>query len=220
MKQSIEFVSTIPGLELAWPIVPTSSIAPANRKNHPMHKCPGIFDWNTSGYLIRAWTDIHFEAQGEEIRVMAEEREHDFSSGAVGTLSPELVPFPFESGIKPNVFKIELPWLIRTKPGYSCIIVSPFYHFLGNMNYVSTYPGIVDTDGLHRPSWVFSVTKKEHFIIERGTPILQLIPFERQDFASSVKRGDVGDWLGQKLKMTRLIPHWYWKTFHKKKEFL
>lgn len=220
MKPQIEFVSTIPGLELAWPVVPTSTIPAADRKKHQMHRCPGIHDWNTSGYLIRAWTDIHVEAQGEEIRVAAEDREHDFSKGGVGRLSPELVPLPFSAEIEPNVFKIELPWLIRTKPGYSCMVVSPFFHFLENMPYITTYPGVLDTDGLHRPSWIFSVMKKEHFIIERGTPILQVIPFKREKIVSEVKRGDVGDWLGQSLKMTKLIPHWYWKTFHKKKEFL
>lgn len=218
MNCKIEFTSTIPGLELAWPIVPTSSLAPADRKGHPMHKCPGIHDWNTSGYLIRAWTDIQFEAQGEQLNVRADQREHDFSNGGIGRLSPDLVPLPFEN-ISPNVFKIELPWLIKTPHNYSCMLVEPFYHFLKDAPYVTTYPGIVDTDGLHRPSWVFSIRKPEHFIIPRGTPILQVIPFRREKYTSTVKRGDVGDWIGQSLKMTRLIPHWYWKTFHSKKEY-
>jgi hypothetical protein len=65
MKSNIEFISTIPGLELAWPIVPTSTTPPADRKKHQMHICPGIHDWNSSGYLLRAWTDIHVEAQDD-----------------------------------------------------------------------------------------------------------------------------------------------------------
>ena len=218
MPTNIEFTSTIPGLELAWPVVPTSELPAADRKKYQMHRCPGIHDWNTSGYIIRAWTDIFFEAQDEETRVHTNDREHDFSHGTVGRLSPDLVPLKF-TGIAPNVFKIELPWLIQTKPGYSCMVVSPFYHFLDNMDYVTTYPGVVDTDGLHRPTWVFSITKKEHFVIERGTPILQIIPFKREEFKSTVKRGDLGDWLGQALKMTKVIPHWYWKKFHKRKEY-
>jgi len=219
MTTNITFTSTIPGLELAWPVVPTKELAPADRKKHRMHLCPGIHDWNTSGYLIRAWTDIQIEAHSKDINITVNEREHDFSNGSVGTLDPSLVPLVYDCDIKSNVFKIELPWLIRTKPGYSCLIISPFYHFLENAPFITTYPGIVDTDGLHRPTWVFSVMKNKHFIIERGTPILQVIPFKQEVFKSDVRRGDIGDWLGQKLKMTRIIPHWYWKTFHKKKEF-
>lgn len=214
----IEFVSTIPGLELAWPVLPISKLAPCDRRKHPMHVCPGIHDWNSSGYIIRAWTEIHCEAQGDEVNITVNDREHDFSRGTVGKLDHKLVPLTFDQ-VTPNVRKLELPWLIKNKPGYSCILTSPFYHFLENEPYITTYPGIVDTDGLHRPTWVFSVRKKEHFIIPRGTPILQVIPFKREAFTSSVVRGDLGDWLGQSLKMTRIVKHWYWKTFHAKKEY-
>jgi hypothetical protein len=214
----IEFVSTIPGLELAWPVLPTSQLSPCDRRKHPMHVCPGIHDWNNSGYIIRAWTEIHCEAQGDDVSITVNDREHDFSHGKTGSLDNKLVPLHFDQ-VAPNVRKIELPWLIRTKPGYSCILTSPFYHFLDNEPYITTYPGVVDTDGLHRPSWVFSVRKKEHFVIPRGTPILQVIPFKREAFNSKVVRGDLGDWLGQSLKMTRMVKNWYWKTFHAKKVF-
>lgn len=218
---NVEFTSTIPGLELAWPVLPTSQLSPADRKRYPMHMCPGIHDWNTTGYVIRAWTDFYFEKSGpEEFRVHFNDREHDFSKSGVGRLDAKMIPFNFDNDMEPNVFKIDIPWLIKTPANYSCIMVSPFYHFLDNVSYIMTYPGIVDTDGLHKPSWIFSVLKNESFIIPRGAPILQIIPFKREKFISRVVRGNLGDWLGQSLKMTRAVAHWYWKKFHVKKEFL
>ena len=217
----VSFTSTIPGLELAWPITPISKTPPADRKRYPMHVCPGIHDWNTTGYLIKAWTDIYFEKSEEEgFRVHFNHAEHDFAKSGTGRLNDKLIPYNFEKGVSPNVFKVEIPWLIKTAPGYSCMFVSPFYHFLDNMNHVMTYPGVVDTDGLHKASWIFSILKDEGFMIPRGTPILQIIPIKRERFVSTVSRGDLGDWLGQALKMTKAIPHWYWKKFHAKKEFL
>ena len=215
----ITFKATIPGLERAWPIEPMSQQKPPKGKNGNMNVCPGILDYNSMGYMIRAWTEIHINQVDGGFQAHTNDREHDITEGRCGNLNPDLLPWEYGDVCDPNVIKIELPWLIETPVGYSCIQTSPFYHNLDIEPFIMNHPGIVDTDGLHRLSWVFSVRHGEPFIIPRGTPLIQLIPFKRQTFTREVSRAEIGDWMYQKLKQSTLIGKWYLKKFHNKKRY-
>ena len=218
-KAHITFKATIPGLEMAWPVEPISQQTPPRGKKGNMNVCPGILDYNAMGYMIRAWSEIHINQDSGNFQAHVNDREHDITKGECGRLNSDLVPWEYGEVCEPNVLKIELPWLIETPPGYSCIQTSPFYHGFDLEPAVMTYPGIVDTDGLHRLSWVFSVRHHESFIIPRGTPLLQIIPFRREPYESTVSRAELGDWMNQKLKMSTLIKKWYMHKFHRKKVY-
>ena len=219
-KPKITFKATIPGLEDAWPIVPISEVKPQQRPKNNMNVCPGIMDLNRSGYVIRAWSEIFIEKDADGlVRASVNDRDHDMTLGKCTRMDAELLPFHYSDKTRENVLKIELPWLVETAPGYSCMQLSPFYHFLDMEPHIINYPGIVDTDGLHRLSWIFSVKHDEPFIIERGTPIMHLIPYRRENFTSEVSRAEVGDWMRQKLKMSMLLPKWYLRNLHSKKSY-
>jgi hypothetical protein len=69
-------------------------------------------------------------------------------------------------------------WTIRTPPGWSCLFVNPLNRPNGIFDIVS---GIVDTDTytseIHFP--FFATGPEGLHIIEKGSPIVQVIPFRR-----------------------------------------
>lgn len=70
-------------------------------------------------------------------------------------------------------------WTITTPPGWSCLFVAPLNRERPVFEIVS---GIVDTDTypsrIHFP--FFATAADGTYTIERGTPLVQVIPFERQ----------------------------------------
>jgi hypothetical protein len=80
-------------------------------------------------------------------------------------------------------YKFSSPFVIKTPPGYSCIFTHPF-------NLVSpflTLTGVVDTD-MHPLAiqFPFLMLKNWEGVIKAGTPIVQIIPFKRDDWSHSV----------------------------------
>lgn len=88
-------------------------------------------------------------------------------------------PIPHAS--KPETFfKIKLDWVITTPPGYSCLIMQPYYLF---ENRFSIMPAIVDTDKLDSTISVAGfITTKEFVEMKPGDPFIQVIPFKRDDW--------------------------------------
>lgn len=80
-------------------------------------------------------------------------------------------------------YKFSNPYVIKTPPGYSCIFTHPF-------NQVSpflTLTGVVDTD--QHPIAVqfpFLMSKNFEGTIPAKTPIVQIIPFKRDDWEFSI----------------------------------
>ena len=78
-------------------------------------------------------------------------------------------------------------FFIKTPPGYSCLFTHPL-----NRNELPfrTFSGVVDTDSYNLPvHFPFQlVSKEKNFIIEKGTPICQIIPFKREDWKSSIEK--------------------------------
>jgi hypothetical protein len=73
-------------------------------------------------------------------------------------------------------------WSIRTPPGWSCLFLPPLNRPAQPFECVA---GIVDTDTyaahIHFP--FFATAPDGLYIIEKGTPLVQVIPFRREDAA-------------------------------------
>ncbi|TIM25593.1 MAG: hypothetical protein E5Y63_32475 [Mesorhizobium sp.] len=73
-------------------------------------------------------------------------------------------------------------WSIRTPPGWSCLFLPPLNRPAQPFECVA---GIVDTDTyaahLHFP--FFATAPDGLYVIEKGTPLVQVIPFRREDSA-------------------------------------
>jgi hypothetical protein len=193
-KPGIEFFTVIKGLaDVAPPISaaqcipdwfktvnaasPDTGIDP-NLKlrgiNTDVSRCPGLHDMMTQGHIIPLWCDYQVSVDPD---------------GTVNWLAPDgmfkLASHPFEQlkGMPQNheypALKFINPWLVRTPPGYSCLFQAPYYHFEKRF---SVLPGIVDTDiyhNAHLPT-LLSVDPGQEIMIERGTPLVQVIPFRRE----------------------------------------
>ena len=94
-------------------------------------------------------------------------------------------------------------WAIRTPPGWSCLFVPPLNRPNGVFEAVA---GIVDTDTysahIHFP--FFPVGSDGVHIIEKGTPLVQIFPFRRDDAAiESEMRAETGEEAGERERVYR-----------------
>lgn len=84
-------------------------------------------------------------------------------------------------------------WTIKTPPGWSCLFVAPLNRSNGVVEVVS---GVVDTDTYHSLiNFPFIATAPDGvYTLERGTPIVQIIPFRRDTTAiTGVVRAETAD---------------------------
>jgi hypothetical protein len=99
---------------------------------------------------------------------------------------------------------------VKTPPGYSCLFIQPFYNFKHEW---LLFPAIVDTDrhdvAVHFPGYTRS---KEKTVIEEGQPLMQVIPFKRDEWKMSTN-------LQETTKSKLDSEHNYQNTFHSKKKF-
>ncbi len=121
---------------------------------------------------------------------------------------------PPAMGGEKEIVKWMNAFFIKTPPGYSCLFTHPL-----NRNELPfrTFSGVVDTDSYHLPvHFPFQlVSTEKNFIIEKGTPICQIIPFKREDWKSSIEKPNYKEqeYMGFELvsKISRSYKNQYWK---------
>lgn len=148
--------------------------------NQTIKKCMPVFDALTSGYTIKTHVDINVSLRdGSSYYEWPSYEPISFHVVDQAPLHPKKNNMPYP--------KINNPWSIQTKKGYSCLFIPPMH----NPNGIFTImPGIVDTDTHIIPVNFPFTLDDPHFegLIPAGTPICQIIPFKRDSF--SMKIGD------------------------------
>jgi hypothetical protein len=83
-------------------------------------------------------------------------------------------------------------WTVRTPPGWSCLFVPPLNRPNGVFEIAS---GVVDTDEYHALIHFpfFAIGSDGLHVLERGTPLVQVIPFRREGGLSGVIRSETAD---------------------------
>lgn len=105
-------------------------------------------------------------------------------------------------------------WTIVTPPGWSCLFVPPLNRPNGAFEIVS---GVVDTDSyqseIHFP--FFATGEDGLHVLERGTPIVQIIPFRREttDLGADIRSESEEEAATRKtiLRKTQASDGWYRK---------
>jgi hypothetical protein len=86
-------------------------------------------------------------------------------------------------------------WNIITPKGYSCFYLDPF---LFQNNHFATWQGVIDTDDFNinqDNSQIIFYPKVSHsFVIPKGTPLVQVIPFKREEWVSTYQLKDTAGW--------------------------
>ena len=182
--------------------------------NSTFKKCTPLLDGMSAGYIIPLWTDVMIELENNFPVIFWKTENNVFQQH--GKSSQEIVPPPGYTNI---VYKYNNCWIPQTPKGYSCLITSPIGHHDLPFKQI---PAIVDTDKstleLAFPMWV-----KEGFegIVEKGTPMVQVIPFKRDDWGSTFDYYEDGQYnrvVEEKNFNTTMVGH-YLKNHHSKKKF-
>lgn len=153
----------------------------AEGNNKTIKSCVPVKDLMTSGYIIPHWQDSRIKDDEDKGQVVYN------------------TPFP-QYSIKPHsenqikgcpltrvaVLKFQSPWILETPPGYSCLFIQPVFNQLNND--LTMLSAIVDTDKYYDtvnfPFLYHPKNTETH--IQAGDPMIQVIPFKRESWLSSV----------------------------------
>jgi hypothetical protein len=170
--------------------VPAKSVQPAWFKRLPgldrdalsatnngltVKRCVPFLDAMNVGWIVPLAATVRLEISdgGENVRAGWEfDREMVSPHGAHQAAGSPWEPRP--------VMKFHNPWTIRTPSGWSCLFVPPLNRPNGVVEVMS---GVVDTDSYVAPvNFPFvAIGDDGVHTLQKGTPLVQVIPFERAD---------------------------------------
>ena len=177
-------------------------------------KCMPVFDSITAGYHIPLHSDVWVENKGaEDINI-----KWSWDTITVVDLQKQeqIQTYPIPDGYYPTVFKWINPWIVKTPPGWSCLFTHPLHS--DDLPY-KCLPAIVDTD--KHPTFVhfpFFLKKSFEGLIQKGTPLIQVIPFKRSDFKSEFSY-DTGFFKAQWQKAHTVFFDRYKRFFRSPKKY-
>jgi len=182
--------------------------------NSTFKKCVPLLDGMSSGYIIPLWADVMIEQENGYPQIYWKTLSDVFTIH--GESSTHIVPPP---GYQNVVYKYNNCWIPQTPKGYSCFITSPLGHH--DLPF-KAIPAVVDTDRstleLVFPMWV---QKGFEGIVEKGTPLVQVIPFKRDDWESTFDYYEDGKYkhvIEERNFQSTMVGH-YLKNHHSKKRF-
>lgn len=148
--------------------------------NLTVKACSPFFDTFLSGYMVTTNAEIEFSLENNQETVRWRNPVDLLSSHNIVQLGDMPAPVDCSS----EVFKWIFYYRIETPKGYSCIFTHPLNrHDLP----FRTFSGIVETDSYVLPvqfPFQFIKPNTKSFILPIGTPIVQVIPFKRENWKS------------------------------------
>lgn len=149
--------------------------------NATFKKCVPMLDALSSGYLIDLFADVLVRRSGDHLSITWRTHQDVVSNEGVfqkhGESSKLVQPPP---GYSNDVYKYTNTWIPMTPPGYSVLVTEPFGF---RDTPFKAIPAVIDSDKskfeLVVPMWL-----KKNFegVIEKGTPLIQMTPFKREDW--------------------------------------
>ena len=219
----IKFICSDPEVLEHFPIKPSKKVVGEWLKELPNEKevpreglqfktikeCMPAMDMMTAGYTIFNTYELQIsptQRHGyEDVNVATNNMDY------VTTHHHEQCPVKID-GKKKHFIKVHQPWLVKTPPGYSCLFMQPFYDLEQRYRLM---PAIVDTDKHDLPVLLPGYTvNSEPFTIEPGTPLMQVIPFKREDWTMEILERPA-----RSSKLKFYVNGMYRKLFHTKKKW-
>jgi hypothetical protein len=181
--------------------------------NATVKRCMPIWDMMTAGYILETPYDIY-------VRQTPEGPYFQWGNNPAVFLQvmEQFQKHPYAKDIN-YALRINIPWSIKTSKGWSILVIEPQHHELGPLTCAS---GIVDTDNYSIPFNMFLKLRDPNFegMIPAGTPFLQVIPFKRENWTSSLggeKERKKYDF--DYLKFSRVFFDRYKKFWWQKKDY-
>lgn len=137
--------------------------------------CPAMLDTFTTGYVLRTPCDIEFyEKRGRKKAKLPVGFEEFVGEREV------MDGFQTPTGYSPRHFHWYANWAPQLPEGYSSLYIPPINHF--DLPFI-TVGGIIDSDKVFNAGLIPFFLKEDFVgVIPAGTPILQIIPFRREDW--------------------------------------
>lgn len=184
-------------------------------------KCIAFFDVVSSGYILKCPVDIHIDTTQEKPVFEISPQFNQLKIPLIANHSMEQVShYPIDKENELDfLLRINMVWVISTSKNYSCLFLNPQHHDSLPIKAVSA---IIDTDEFYSDG-LFSFIVKKGFkgIIKKGTPLVQVIPFKRESWTSTINQNfDVNNELRhQRYKIRTMFSGGYKKYFWKKKVY-
>ena len=157
--------------------------------NSTVKRCVPFIEALSFGFIIPMWCDVYVFARNGELKI-------DFPSGFMQAqtfethASVQIPKHPLSRRPYGNVpMKWINPWVVETDPGVSCFFTSPLNHMETRFLLLD---GVVDTDTYYNNVNLpfFWTGGDGEFFIKKGTPLVQVIPFVREDSTLEIKKTD------------------------------
>lgn len=181
--------------------------------NTTLKACSPFLDCLTTGYIFELSADVEVRKQVNNTFLVRWRTIEDMVTLHSEDQHPNF-PTPQE-GSSTSVFKWYNPFNIKTPKGYSCLFTHPF-----NRNELPfrTLSGVVDTDSYTNcVQFPFQILDFEgpFMIIEKGTPLAQIMPFKRENWTHKTHEYDetIAKAHGFELfsKIVRSYKNQYWQ---------
>lgn len=185
--------------------------------------CPAVNDAMSFGYTIYLPADVFIDATKDEIRFDTGtfgngSRIHDAGFDFVTRHDPiQTSEYRSMFDFHGETLKWQTYWGVRTEEGYSSLFVHPFHR--NDLPFYSV-TAIVDTDKFPtRDPYAFFIKKGFKGIVHRGTPILQVFPFKREDWQMEIVEPDGKMFNINQQKIGSVFSQPYKKLFWQRKKF-
>jgi hypothetical protein len=195
-EPTIKFKCDVPGYEVGQPVRRAQDVRPdwltkqlkyaTDSKSPKFSSCPGMYDYYRAGYIIPAWEDFEIIVDEKQATINIG-KGNSFVCGHWEKMGETVVgnSANIDDDLALHALKLPCPWKVFTKPGYSAFVLPPLFHspFLRDL---FLYPGINDYDSYHTINVMFTPMRKMHVMIYAGTPLLQVIPYKREDVSAEM----------------------------------
>jgi hypothetical protein len=188
------------------------SIDSSGGANMGVKACMPFLDSLTSGYIIKLHCDILVEWQDDDNFTMKWTSDMPPLTSRGEAIGKSI---PTTEGYTPFLQAWEIKYCFKVPKGYSVLVTQPFNRL--DLPTLAT-SGIVDADnGIGTGGVPFALKKGFSGIIEAGTPILQMLPFKREDWKKELL--DVPPSDGWSARPRNKITGWYKNELWKRKTY-
>jgi hypothetical protein len=156
-----------------------NSVRSSIRNRGTVKKCVPFLDALTTGYFMVLGHDVEIKSYSDGNKMVywgVDETRSSFKLDDPHRMEGLIPP----AGYFPRVWRVDLPHSVETPPGYSVLLTHPFNRY--ELPFL-TLSGVIDTDKSFR-SKTANIWLRDDFegIIEKGTPMAQLLPFKRENW--------------------------------------
>jgi len=144
-------------------------------KDNSLKKCPTVKDIMHEGYIIPLWLDLKISHDRDS--GLNWYNKHAFENTISFHDARSIGKMPLHDHSFHTALKFENPWDIITPPGWSIMVMDPWYH--RNID-IEIFPSIVETDSYHQMNIPFLYHGQGERTFRQGMPLIQIIPFKRE----------------------------------------